>query len=518
MSSSLTGSTISHYRILEKLGEGGMGVVYKAQDLKLDRLVALKFLPPHLSTSASDKARLMHEARAASAINHPNVCTIYSIDEHEGQLFMAMEFVDEKTLYDRKGSISLRQGIDIGIQIADGLAAAHEKGIVHRDIKPENIILRKDGVAQITDFGLAVVKGVSRLTREGSTVGTAFYMSPEQVEGREADQRSDIFSLGVLLYEMFTGQLPFNGVHETALMYEIVNVDPRPLSAINPEIHPSLDALVLECLQKDANERTQSVKQISIDLKRFKRDSGNQLPGRATTGPVSGAHPQPAYTARHGVDARGTLLSRYLWPVVITAVVSTIGMLAFAVMFFTRPDMEVRTLKFSIAPPEKGNFYALGAGAGQASGGPVALSSDGQRLTFLATAPDGKRHLWIRSLDQLSSQMLPATDNASYPFWFPDDRFIGFFADGKVKKIDASGGPPFTICDAPDGRGAAWNKDGIIIFAPGTGLPLSTVSSAGGAPEVLTQLDTSRDERTHRWPQFLPDGRHFLYFVRVGSA
>jgi serine/threonine protein kinase len=246
--------TVSHYRILEKLGEGGMGIVYKAEDTKLDRTVALKFLPSHLNASEQDKARFIQEAKAASALNHPNVCTIHDIQEHEGQMFIVMEFVDGQTLRDRTKShiVNPKSAIDIGVQIADGLAAAHE-GIVHRDIKPENIMVRRDGIVQIMDFGLAKLRGVSRLTKEGSTVGTAGYMSPEQVQGVEADHRSDIFSLGVLLYELFTGQLPFKGVHETALAYEIVNVDAAPPSSVKPEIDPELERIIIECLDKEPN-------------------------------------------------------------------------------------------------------------------------------------------------------------------------------------------------------------------------------------------------------------------------
>src|ERR1051326_1405796 len=277
----MIGQTISHYKILEKLGEGGMGVVYKALDTKLNLAGALKFLPRRLTADNTEKLRFAQAAQLAATLNHPNICTIYDIAEHDGEMFIAMELVDGQTLREKKGAISFKQAIDIGIQIADGLAAAHDKGIVHRDIKPENIMIRKDGIAQIMDFGLAKLRGnVSRLTKEGSTVGTAGYMSPEQVQGQEADHRADIFSLGVLLYELFTGQLPFKGVHETALAYEIVNVDAPPMSSVKPEIDPALDAIVMECLEKDPNERTQSVKQVSIDLKRFKRESSRSRASR----------------------------------------------------------------------------------------------------------------------------------------------------------------------------------------------------------------------------------------------
>src|SRR5271169_3356107 len=282
----MIGQTVSHYKILEKLGEGGMGVVYKAEDTKLKRTVALKFLPPQSSTSEDDKARFIQEAQAASALNHPSVCTIHDIQEHGGQMFIVMEFVDGQTLRQKRGTISFKQAVDIGIQLADGLAAAHEKGIVHRDIKPENIMIRKDGIAQIMDFGLAKLRAsgskISRLTKEGSTVGTAGYMSPEQVQGQDTDHRSDIFSFGVLLYELIAGQLPFKGVHETAIAYEIVNVDPAPMSSLKPEIDPALDAIILECLEKDPRERTQSTAQISLDLKRYRRESSKQKLSRIT--------------------------------------------------------------------------------------------------------------------------------------------------------------------------------------------------------------------------------------------
>jgi eukaryotic-like serine/threonine-protein kinase len=513
----MIGSTVSHYKILEKLGEGGMGVVYKAEDTKLDRFVALKFLPSHLNASGQDKARFVQEAKAAAALNHPNVCSIIDIQEHEGQMFIVMEFVDGQTLGEKRGSISFKQAIDIGIQIADGLSAAHEKGIVHRDIKPDNIMIRKDGIAQITDFGLAKLRGnVSRLTKEGSTVGTAGYMSPEQVQGLETDHRADIFSLGVLLYELFTGQLPFKGVHETALMYEIVNVDPPPMSVVKPEIDPALDAIVLECLEKDPNERTQSVKQLSIDLKRFKRESSRSRVSRITSSrpayqPPSASSQTARQAAAAELPGREGSTRTALIPWIVSAILA-IGLGGISFIHFREAPPQVTSITSSILPAEHTTFFNAN------DGGHIALSPDGSVLAFVASDTSGKKSLWLRPLSSSSTQQLPETDGAEYPFWSPDSRFIGFFAAGKLKKVAASGGGPLTICDAPNGRGGTWNQEGVIIFAPrfdNTGL--FRVSAAGGEAAPLTVLDSTRNETNHRWPLFMPDGKHFTYTTQAKS-
>ncbi|MBI3363323.1 MAG: protein kinase [Ignavibacteriae bacterium] len=514
----MIGTTVSHYKILEKLGEGGMGVVYKAEDTKLDRMVALKFLPPHLNASEQDKARFIQEAKAAATLNHPNICTIHDIQEHDGQMFIVMEFVDGQTLRDKKSTISFKQAVDIGIQIADGLAAAHEKGIVHRDIKPENIMIRKDGIAQIMDFGLAKLRAsgskITRLTKEGSTVGTAGYMSPEQVQGQDTDHRSDIFSYGVLLYELLTGQLPFKGVHETALAYEIVNVDPAPMMSVKPEIDPSLDAIVLECLAKEPDERTQSAKQVSVDLKRYRRESSRQRVSRVTAArpafkPSSVGPAEDSYQEQSDHVQLSKSSNKLLW---FMAAMFFIGMAAFAVLYFKRPSLEVQSVWSYLLPPEKLTFATQSAGAGEWE---IALSPDGSMLAFLAADSSGKTHLMVRPLNALSAKELPATEGAYYPFWSPDNRFIGFFQSGKMKKIEAAGGPPVTICEAPDARGGSWSSEGVIVFAPTPVDPLSQVSAAGGAPVIVTKFDTSRHERSHRWPHFLPDGKHILYFARA---
>jgi serine/threonine protein kinase len=516
----MIGTTISQYKILEKLGEGGMGVVYKAQDTKLDRLVALKFLPSQLSASEQDKARFVQEAKAASALNHPNVCTIHDIQDHDGQMFIVMEFVDGQTLRDRKQSYSIKQVIDIGAQVADGLAAAHEQGIVHRDIKPENLMIRKDGIVQIMDFGLAKLRqasGASRLTKEGSTIGTIGYMSPEQVQGLDTDHRTDIYSLGVVLYELLAGKIPYQGAHETAIMYEIVNVDAPPLSSTRQDIDPELDRIVLECLDKDRDERYQSAKELSKDLKRFKRESGRQRISRTSVArpayaPPTGAEEaisESAEVAVPSVASRGSnWRSRVPWVLAALFLLVAAGAVYF---YMRRTPAESQTIRASILPPTKVNYNAQ-------LGGHMAISPNGLTLVFVGTDSTGRDRLWVRSLNSLAALPLPGTEDATYPFWAPDSRFIGFFASGKLKKIEATGGPPLTICDAPQGRGGTWNNEGIIVFAPSNATGLSKVAAAGGDPTPVTRIDSSRHEVNHRWPWFLPDGKHFLYVNQTSTT
>jgi serine/threonine protein kinase len=510
----MIGQTVSHYKILEKLGEGGMGVVYKAHDTKLDRDVALKFLPIELTKDPNASERFIQEAKAASALSHPNICTIHDIQEHDGQLFIVMEFVDGQTLRDAVGAfhgtpLQLKRAIDIGIQIADGLAAAHEKGIVHRDIKPENIMVRRDGIVQIMDFGLAKLRGtVTRLTKEGSTVGTVAYMSPEQVQGQEADHRSDIFSLGVLLYEVFTGQLPFTGVHETALMYEIVNVDPPPMSSIKPDIDPELDRIVFECLQKEPDERYQSVKDISKDLKRFKRESSRQRASKVfTVRPGTTQVPIPRSARFLDRVRRDYLVWSIAGILAVTTIILLIGRLT--------TSLEARHPIYSfIIPPESVYVHSFGGGAG-----PPIISPDGENIAYVGLTPEGTTKLFVYSLRTGLTRSLENTEGAYYPFWSPDGRFIGFFAGFfKLRKVDVNGGLPLTIYEDIDSpRGASWGKDNTILYTPNVQRPLYRVSADGGVPEPVTSLDSLRKEGSHRWPAFLPDGQHFLYLARTVS-
>jgi len=520
------GQTISHYDILEKLGEGGMGVVYRARDTKLDRDVALKFLPVQLAGSDADRARFVQEAKAAASLDHPNICTVFGIEEVETggsdgkQFFFAMAYVEGATLREKMPSLSPKQALDLAIQIADGLAAAHEKGIVHRDIKPENIMVRRDGIAQIMDFGLAKLRAsgskITRLTKPGSTVGTAGYMSPEQVQGQDTDHRSDIFSFGVLIYEMLTGQLPFKGVHETALAYEIVNVDPAPMTAVKPDLDPNLDAIVLDCLEKDPKERCQSIAEVARDLRKVKRESTRQRHSRVTAARPANRLSGVTPTGRAAPDERmatsGEQQPAGIWKwAALTFLLTAVAAVAY--LYLGNRPAAVQTIR-SFIPLPPNTFLSNEMG-----GGHVALSPSGERIAFIAVDTTGIPMLCVRSLDALSAQILSGTDGALFPFWSPDGKTIAFFSNNKLRKIDAAGGTPFTICDAESPRSGSWSKAGVIVFSPIGGTEgLFKVPAAGGEPVQITYIDTARNESTHRWPSFLPDGDHFLFFSRTSMA
>jgi serine/threonine-protein kinase len=493
----LIGQTVSHYTILQRLGEGGMGVVYKSLDTSLGRPVALKFLPAHLAASESDKARFLQEARAASAINHPNICTIYSVEEHESQLFIAMEYVDGQTLRERLESLQgapmpVPLGVDIGIQVADALAAALEHGIVHRDIKPENIMIRKDGVVQIMDFGVAKLRGVSRLTREGTTFGTSGYMSPEQVQGHDVDHRSDIFSLGIVLYEMFTGQMPFKGLHETALHYEIVNVEALPLSDVTADIPKDLDSIVMECLVKDVSERYQSAAEVAKDLRKLRRDTGRRGVTRAGV---------PLTAARRLQPASQTVTNwKHRLPWILTGALACIALLAFwGPWRQSRTEAEVARFDIRFL---KDQDLLLSPGPA------VAISADGSAIVFVKS-----ERLYLRRIDRFETLPLQGTEGGNCPFFSPDGKWIGFFSGGKMKKISAEGGPVFTIADAGNPRGATWGAAGVIIYSPDAAAGLMKVGDGGGPVTRLTIPDTSKNERTHRWPHFLPNGKTALFTI-----
>ena len=497
-SQSLLGQQLGPYKILSLLGSGGMGEVYRASDSRLGREVAIKVLPSEFSADADRIGRFKQEARAAGQLNHPNILAIYDVSTHEGSPYLVSELLEGETLRDRlRQALSQRKALEYAGQIARGLAAAHVKGIVHRDLKPENLfITRSDGV-KILDFGLAKLTqrklDASQLmtattnpvaTETGVVMGTVGYMSPEQVRGEVADHRSDIFALGAILYEMLSGRRAFQGKSAIETLNAILKEDPPELAKMNPQLPPALERIVRHCLEKNPGERYQSVRDIAFNLE------GLSALSDATSAPLTVA-------AR-----RSKSRERLAW--IITTIALFLAALGFAVAYFHRTPTEVRSTRFTIPPPAKTSFGELS----------LSIAPDGHRFAFSTIDAAGRSLMWVRSLDSISPQPLPAADGGAYPFWSPDSRYLGFFAQGKLKKLALSGGSPQTLCEAPDLWGGTWNRDGVILFAPNFYGPLHRVSATGGEAEPVTALDPSRQQNAHLFPQFLPDGRHFLYLAR----
>jgi Tol biopolymer transport system component len=497
------GTKLGPYEIQSAAGAGGMGEVYRARDTRLDRTVAIKILPAYLSQMPDAKQRFEREARAISSLQHPNICTLFDIGNDGGTDYLVMEYLEGETLADRlrKGPLPPEQVLKYGIEIAEGLEKAHRSGVVHRDLKPANIMLTKSG-AKLMDFGLAKTTAAAPpasgltatlasphashpLTAEGMVVGTFQYMSPEVVEGQEADARSDIFSLGAVLYEMATGRRAFAGKSQASVAAAILASDPQPISSVQPMSPPALDRVVKGCLAKDPEERWQTAHDVKLQLE-WIAEGGSQA-----------GIPAP-------VSARRKLSQHVAWA---AAAVCLLAAIAFGVAWLSRTPTPQRTLRVNILAPENVTFHPFD----------IALSPDGSKLAFVATDSSTKTLLWVRPLDSISAQPLAGTDGAGFPFWSPDSRNIGFFADGKLKRVQASGGGLQVLADASLGRGGTWNSEGVIVFAPSGRGGLYRVSATGGTPVQVTDLDPKVNEASHRWPWFLPDGRHFLYLGWNGS-
>ncbi len=498
-----SGARLGPYEILSPLGAGGMGEVYRAKDTRLDRTVAIKVLPSHLSENAELRQRFEREAKTISSLSHPHICALYDVGHQDGVDYLVMEFLEGETLAEKlaRGPLATEQLLRYGIEMTDALDKAHRQGIVHRDLKPGNVMLTKSGV-KLLDFGLA--KAIARapdavalsslptrekeLTAEGTILGTFQYMAPEQLERKEADARTDIFAFGAVLYEMATGKKAFTGKSQASLIAAILDSEPPPISTIQPMMPPALDRVVKTCLAKDPEDRWQTAHDVMLELK-WVAEGGSQ----------AGIH-APLVARRKSRERLGWILFA----------AAALGLAVLASLFVASRREPPRLLQSSLLAPEKSQFNF--------NAGPMALSPDGHRLALVATTSDGKNLLWVMPLNGLAAQPLAGTEGATYPFWSPDSRFLGFFAAGKLKKIEASGGPPETICDAASGRGGSWSRDGVIVFTPTNLDPVYRVSSSGGPTTPVTQLDASRREVGHRWPFFLPDGRHFLYLVFTAST
>jgi len=500
-----SGTKLGPYEIESQLGAGGMGEVYRARDTRLDRTVAIKVLASHLSSSPELKQRMEREARAISALNHPNICHLYDIGSEAGTDYLVMEFLEGETLADRlsKGALPLSEVLRIGSAVAEALAFAHQHGIIHRDLKPGNIMLTKAG-AKLMDFGLAksMVAGaagspgspssapllsavntltdaspMTPLTTLGAVIGTIQYMSPEQIEGKPADARSDLFALGAVLYEMLTGTRPFLGKSQISVASAILEQNPEPLSAIQPLTPPSLEYVVNTCLAKNPDERFQNAHDVALQLRWIAR--------RASSA---------SSVAQPGAQANSR--ERLAW---VVAGVLTVLLIGLAVWW--RASRVPETISYFDAPL---SFEAQD----------VAIAPNGHTVVIAGHGESQRNNvLWIYEPGSQEAKTIPATDGANFPFWSPDGRSLGFFADGKLKRLDLAGGPVQALCDAPTGRGGTWNKDGVILFTPSglLGVGLYRIPASGGTPVQISSPDRNLKEDSHRWPFFLPDGTHYLY-------
>jgi eukaryotic-like serine/threonine-protein kinase len=476
------GARLGPYEIVAAIGAGGMGEVYRATDTRLDRTVAIKTITGAFSE------RFEREARAISALNHPHICTLHDIGHErpasgaDEVAFLVMEHVEGT---EPKGPLPLDQAIGHAVQICEALEAAHKAGIVHRDLKPANILITRQGV-KLLDFGLAKLQPatmsaptsdatVAVLTGAHTVLGTPQYMAPEQIEGREADARADIFAFGCVLYELLTGRPAFEGKSPSSVMAAILASEPRPMCELRPVTPPAIERLVATCLAKDPDDRYQSIHDVRLQLE-WIRDAGSQPTtaiGRAT----------------------GLTRERTAWAAALLLVLAGAAGLS-----LVRPGAVTPALRVAVNLPP--GFQLDDSNAA------LALSPDGQRLALAASGPAASQRLWIRSLTGDEPQPIAGTEGATYPFWSPDGRSLGFFAGQKLKKVDVASGAVQTLCDAPNGRGASWGADGVIVFAPDYQSGLFSVPSSGGSPQPVTHPDAGG---THRMPYFLPDGRHVLF-------
>jgi serine/threonine protein kinase len=492
----MIGKKILHYKILEKLGEGGMGIVYKGEDTKLNRNVAIKLLPSHLLVSNDDHSRFKREAKAAAALNHANIATVYEINEYEGTPLIVMEYVEGQTLnhHIAKGPFKLQDAILVAIQIAQGLKTAHAKDIVHRDIKSSNVVLGPDKQAKILDFGLAKTSMSTKLTQMGSTIGTVAYMSPEQVDGQEVDQRTDLWSLGIVLYEMISGHLPFRAEYNQAIFFAILNEQPKALTSIRTDVPMSLEWIVSKLLAKNPDERYQNAGDLIIDLKAVDVKTSGFT--RITQEAVTSLKPPPSEMKR----------SSWL-PWIIASITSLLFMLMILLYFIKPSHLKRDAQHFNVSA-----VYSETQDVLRTDVQVMALSPDGEYLVY-CMSDAGKSYLYLRPLNSFEAHPIEGTSNATGPFFSPDGQWIGFNADGKIKKVSIKGGAVEILADAPGFRGGSWGTDGYIIFSPSYSAGLVSVSATGGTPKVISVPDTSNNERTHRWPQVLPDGEHVIYTI-----
>ncbi len=501
------GDRLGPYEVVALIGAGGMGEVYRARDTRLNRVVAIKVLLPHVAAQPDLRRRFEREARAVSSLNHPHICRLYDIGEQDGMDYLVMEYLEGDTLGRslEAGPLALDEMLRCGIQIADALSHAHQQGIFHRDLKPGNVILTRSG-AKLLDFGLAKLKfpegsgtlptlapEAPTLTVEGSIAGTLQYMAPEQLQGRPVDGRTDIFSFGALLFEMATGRRAFDADSAASLIASILSSEPPPPSSLAATVAQAaqsraLDRVIRRCLAKKPENRWQTAQDLTSELEWIAESSWHAA---AATGAAPAPAPAPEPPRRWR--------ERLAWT---SAALTAAAALALVVFRPSAQRLEPPAVRFHLAAPEKTTLS-----------GSIAVSPDGKHLALVAASADGSNALWVRRLDSVEARLLPSTEGAAHPFWSPDSRFLAFFAGGKLKKIRLDGGPPQVLCDVFEARGGTWSRDGVIVFSPNDRDPLYRIAETGGAPAPVTSFDRSRQESSHQWPHFLPDGRRFLYLV-----
>jgi Tol biopolymer transport system component len=495
------GSKLGPYEIVAPLGAGGMGEVHRARDPRLGREVAIKVLPSHLVANSEARARFEREARSVSSLNHPNICVLHDVGREGDTDFLVMELIEGETLAERiaRGPLPIGDVLRIGAQIAGALDRAHRAGVVHRDLKPANVMLTKSGT-KLMDFGLARMAGpgaaglmtqaptaVDPVTAQGTILGTFQYMAPEQLEAREADARTDLWALGCVLYEMATGARPFAGGTSASLISAILRDTPRPMIELVPLSPPPFERAVKQCLAKDPDDRWQSAGDLKRELEWIAGGSG-------------------ASAVTSSARRRGRV------PALAGVALGVLAILLLAWMVGSRGASK-QAIDAAIAPPS-----GVQVASPVSRFLPLAISRDGTRIAFVAHETEGVDRLWVRSLSNGEAKPLAGTERPEGPFFSPDGRSIGFFALGKLKRVDLDGGLVTILADSPDPRGGSWASDGTILYSPtGTGA-IYRISADGGAPVAVTTLDSARGEATHRYPHVLPDGKHFLYLARKSGT
>ncbi len=499
------GLRLGPYEILEPLGAGGMGEVYRARDTRLDRVVAVKVLPGHLSADPALRERFDREAHAISSLSHSHICALYDVGHQDGVDYLVMEFLEGESLADRlhQGPLKPAEVLRLGAQIAEALSAAHRAGVVHRDLKPGNIMLTREGV-KLLDFGLAKMGVESEtpvssmtmrtdtahprtpLTAEGTILGTFQYMAPEQLEGKDADARTDIFALGAVLYEMATGRAAFAGKSQASLIASIMSSEPSPISSVAEMAPPALDRVVRVCLEKDPEKRWQTAHDVAL-----------QLQWIAEGGSAAGV-PRPVTRHRRTRE-------RAAWIAASAFALAAVGALGY--LFTHRAHPDVQTLRYRIDTPPALTFMDS-----------PKLSPNGRYLAFNGTDSTGVSRVWVQPLDAFTAHPLDGTEGARRPIWSPDSKSLAFFAGGRLKRVDVSGGPVQTLTDVVNGSDGSWSPEGVILFDASAGDSLQRVPAGGGVPAPATKLDRALHEITHGWPYFLPDGKHFVFQVDYADA